>query len=204
MARRVIKFGGSLLTAPGIDALWKSWIATQPPAQNVIVAGAGALADAIRRIDDTHRLEEELTHWLCVDVLSLSARLTKRLLPDTTLVTRWDELTERVVVNTRPCQIVFDPSDFLRKAEPTLPGEKLPIGWMVTSDSIAARVAQALEADELVLLKSAPVPVPPSRRQAAKIGLVDTHFPIASDPIATVRVVNLRSADRESKLLVKA
>ena len=43
---------------------------------------------------------------------------------------------------------------FLRREEPVLPGVRLPIGWHVTSDSIAARLAEVCQAQELVLLKS--------------------------------------------------
>ncbi|MCA9240540.1 MAG: hypothetical protein KDA37_10085, partial [Planctomycetales bacterium] len=54
-------------------------------------------------------------------------------------------------------------------------------GWQVTSDSIAARVAEVLDA-ELVLLKAAPPP--DGRRQdldwLADAGYVDRWFPRAS------------------------
>lgn len=203
MDRRVIKLGGSLLSLPDIGATFESWLAEQSPAQDVIVAGGGDLADAIRRIDAMHPLDVELAHWLCVDTLAITARLAAQLLPGTTHIARWEELVERLLVDDRPGKFILDPGDFLRRAEPQLPGEPLPIGWQVTSDSIAARLAAALDADELVLLKSAPAPNPPLRRQAAKIGLVDTHFPTAADSVKRVRVVNFRSSNREECVLVE-
>ena len=51
--------------------------------------------------------------------------------------------------------LVFDVTGFMRQIEPRLQGSKLPYGWSVTSDSIAARVAAVLAAGELVLLKPA-------------------------------------------------
>ncbi|TWT35559.1 hypothetical protein KOR34_04520 [Posidoniimonas corsicana] len=71
-------------------------------------------------------------------------------------------------------------SDFLRELEPRLPGTHLPIGWEVTSDSIAARIAGLLDAG-LVLLKSAPPPVTGANARAlADAGYVDEFFPTAS------------------------
>lgn len=68
-------------------------------------------------------------------------------------------------------------------------GLPLPCDWTVTSDSIAAELARTIDADELVLLKSAlpnlPAIPPPSRsatqrmnaRTLADVGYVDEHFP---------------------------
>ena len=86
---------------------------------------------------------------------------------------------------------VCDSEQFLRDVEPHAAGRPLPAGWQVTSDSIAARLAEVLAADELVLLKSID---PPSAtwQQAAREGLVDAYFPEAVQPLATVRWINLR------------
>ena len=54
---------------------------------------------------------------------------------------------------------ILAPGNFLREVEPGLPGPKLPVGWDVTSDSIAARVAVLFDVAELVLLKSSSAPV---------------------------------------------
>ncbi len=63
---------------------------------------------------------------------------------------------------------------------------------MVTSDSIAARLAHALRADELVLLKSR-LPQPPcTAATAALAGYVDDYFPQAISVACRVRYVNFR------------
>jgi len=63
----------------------------------------------------------------------------------------------------------------------------LPHAWSVTSDSIAARLAQAVAAGELVLLKSA---APPPDLGAADY--VDEWFATAARDVPSVRIVNLR------------
>jgi acetylglutamate kinase len=74
----------------------------------------------------------------------------------------------------------------------------LPEGWDVTSDAIAARVAAHMQADCLVLLKSAPLPLGATRRDAARLGLVDPIFPRAAEAISRVEYVNLRGDSIES------
>ena len=72
--------------------------------------------------------------------------------------------------------------------EASLPPSPLPHRWSVTSDSIAARIAGCLSAEELVLLKSVDPPEP------AVCGppFVDEHFAVACEALRRVRCVNLR------------
>ena len=190
---RVVKVGGSLLrhqpeaqakesAAQELPAALARWLAQQPPAVNVLIAGGGEFADSIRRADAAHGLGDEAAHWLCVDALSVTARLLGALV-NASVVTRLGEI---------PCSIpalcIFDPAPFLRPAEPLLISAPLPHTWSVTSDSIAARIAQHLAASELVLLKSCL----PAKSVAS---YVDEYFPVAAANLAKVRCVNLRSRD---------
>ena len=72
-----------------------------------------------------------------------------------------------------------------------MPGAVLPASWDVTSDSIAARVAQVLKASELVLLKSVDAPSRDAD-ELAKLAIVDKFFPEIAGSIAW-RIVNLRT-----------
>jgi hypothetical protein len=63
----------------------------------------------------------------------------------------------------------------------------LPVGWHVTSDSIAAAVA-ADGGGRLFLVKSVPPPCPgPDLTSLAAAGWVDDFFPTAAAPLAEVR-----------------
>jgi aspartokinase-like uncharacterized kinase len=86
--------------------------------------------------------------------------------------------------------LVFDPYEFLLKDEPELPGSRLPTGWHVTSDSIAARVGMIINADEVVLLKSTDPPSP-CIRQMAKAGYVDDYLPHLATALTRLRLENL-------------
>jgi hypothetical protein len=81
---------------------------------------------------------------------------------------------------------VVDPWEFLRGPDAALGAAALPQTWDVSSDSIAARVAELIAADELVLLKSA---LPGDAMNLADY--VDPYFATASAKLRSIRFVNL-------------
>jgi aspartokinase-like uncharacterized kinase len=190
---RVVKVGGSLLDWPPLATVLPAWLVRQPPAWNVLIAGGGELADAIRRLDAAHALGDEAAHWLCIDALQITARLLAAILGATEPANSLEDLPALQASAVQP--VIFDPGEFLRHRESQLPGQTLPRDWSVTSDSIAARISHALAADELVLLKSREPPAE-DWRELARAGYVDEHFPRAAARLARVRLVNLRGAGR--------
>ncbi len=187
---RVIKVGGSLFNWPQLPQALNEWLASQPLATNVLIAGGGVLADEIRRASQTHSLSDEAAHWLCIDAMSVTSQLLTELLTDSERITEFDDLRHRIA--TSPTQsIVFDTNKFLRNHEPDQPGHVLPHSWVTTSDSIAARLAEVLAADELVLLKSTDPPAS-EPQELAKIGYVDQHFPSFTNSHFEHRFINLR------------
>ena len=98
--------------------------------------------------------------------------------------------------------MILDVVDFLATIEPSIAGARLAHSWGATSDSIAARVAIAASADELVLLKSRLAPQASTMPAASAAGLVDECFPRVAASWTTVRVVNLRDdAFAEQRLI---
>ncbi len=78
---------------------------------------------------------------------------------------------------------------------------RLPVGWHVTSDSIAAWLAKRLAATELVLLKSA-LPAADSVEDLSRSGYCDAYFRTALTGVAVVRCVNLRCEPPVEKRIV--
>jgi aspartokinase-like uncharacterized kinase len=184
---RIVKVGGSLLSRDDLGERLQRWLAGQPPGTNVLLAGGGSLADAVRDWDRRFGLGQAASHWLCVDLLDSTARvlhlLLRRANVECPLIRSLREFESTV-----PTAIVFGPARFLRDEEPALPGVKLPATWATTSDSIAARLAVVAGADELVLLKSSL----PSAQLSDNY--VDAHFPVAAQTLKRIRLVDLRSA----------
>jgi aspartokinase-like uncharacterized kinase len=162
-----------------------------------VIAGGGELADVIRAAFVRRALDDEVAHWLCVRILGVTAQWLAHLLPEATCVTQFDSLPcgagfQPAMVPPVPRLFIFDCEPFLRCDDAFSPS-LLPHSWDVTSDSIAARLAERLGAEELVLLKS---DLPQGRwnlQQAADAGYVDRYFPTAASRLTTIRCVNLRA-----------
>ena len=193
---RVIKVGGSLLDHPSFVGTLTDWLQNQPPMANVLVTGGGVWADEVRHLDRTRTLSSESAHWLAVRAMKLTACLLCQLLPRATMTDRFETVLKpfhESRANHHP--VIFECERFLRQVEPHLPRQPLPHGWQVTSDSIAARLAEVTDAEELVLLKSTG-PSASTPQQAANVGTVDAYFPQAAAPLRRVHWVNLRDPTR--------
>jgi aspartokinase-like uncharacterized kinase len=190
---RVVKVGGSLLDMPEFPETLRDWLSAQAAAAHVLVVGGGSLADEVRALSRRFQMDQAAAHWACVDLLTATARIVASLVPPLIFVRRFDELQSALRTDAAPC-VVFAVADFLATVEPLMPAPALPRDWSATTDSIAARLAVALDAAELVLLKSTHLPPEANCQAAADRGLVDDFFPIASRGLAKVRWVNLRDA----------
>lgn len=189
---RVIKVGGSLLDWPELTLALHHWLEQQTLAINVLICGGGQLADCIREADQRFALGDQRAHWLAVDCMTITARLLSQACRFESVLNRYDDVLA-IRDSQVPQSIVLDVRDFLLNVEPTLPGTPLPHDWTATSDSIAARLAETLPADELVLLKSTDVPST-SLAELATAGYIDRHFPLAATQISPPRFINLRAS----------
>lgn len=198
IARRVVKLGGSLLGFEDLLPRLRGWLAAQPPAENLLIVGGGKAVDAVREADRLHHLDEAAAHWLCVRAMAVNAELMAALLPEARRCTSVADLRGRP---PREQLLIVEPWRFVHDEEPRLAAAPLPPSWQVTSDSIAARLAAAAGADELVLLKSALPEMPYTIEAAARTGYVDAWFGRAAEPIERVRCVNLRDDTLASAIL---
>ncbi len=188
---RVVRVGGSLLTWDHLPVVLNHWLVGHSSACNVLVVGGGPWVEALRETAARFSMEEETAHWLSVQAMELTAKLLDALMPeDVRFVVDFVELRSAISRSRHP-PIVFDVGNFLRDVEPDQPGIPLPRNWRVTSDSIAARVAIVLLADELVLFKSTDPPHHTDVQQLAARGYVDNYFPVAAHGLS-VRFENLR------------
>jgi aspartokinase-like uncharacterized kinase len=188
----VVKVGGSLLSAADFAPRLHDWLKQQPPAVHVLIAGGGELADVLRRWDALHGIGEEASHWLCIRALSLTSSILAQVVPTAAQASQLGELIQLITSARRdhlPHPVVFGLEAFLRHEEPALGPIAVPHTWCVTTDSLAARLAEVLGADGLILLKSS---LPASNASAnysalAEIGYVDKYFPTIAPRVARVR-----------------
>jgi aspartokinase-like uncharacterized kinase len=187
----VVKVGGSLFDWPELGPRLRRWLSALDVREIVLVPGGGPTADVIRDLDRTHRLGEDKAHWLALRSLSLNAHVLAGLLPSGEVVDDLAACSQCWATGRLP---VLDAHAFAL-ADEGRPGW-LPHRWDVTSDSVAARVAVAAGARELILLKSVPIPEGVAWAEAGRRGWVDPAFTgvLREAPALQVRGVNLRDS----------
>ncbi|MCH8841057.1 MAG: hypothetical protein IH831_10395, partial [Planctomycetes bacterium] len=110
---RVVKVGGSLFELPDLACRLRQWLSRQSSAHHVLLAGGGPLADQVRQWHALRPLEEAAAHWMCVDLLTVSAHLLHARLPEIPLVED-DRLLIRIDdtgsgIDTAVMEKVFEP-----------------------------------------------------------------------------------------------
>ena len=179
----IAKVGGSLYDLPDLDGRLQTWAAAVGRSV-LLVPGGGAGADVVRRLDAVHRIGEECAHWLALRVLTVNAHFLAGLLRVPVLP---------APVDPAPALGVLDAGAFCQADEGR--AGALPHSWRVTSDAVAARVAE-VAGGRLVLLKSTDLPEGMPWRAAAAAGLVDETFDaVVSRAGLRVEWLNLRSTD---------
>ncbi len=168
----IVKLGGSLLTRASwpedVGALILSYAAP------VVVVGGGPIVDGLRRIDAARPRPTALMHTLAIDAMRLTARIVG------------DALGLAIVPTIDPGATgprILDAAAWL-DSHPA--ASSIPLGWEVTSDSIAAAIAGAAGRD-LLLVKSLPPPCSGDALAAlAAAGWVDGYFPVAATAVTTI------------------
>jgi aspartokinase-like uncharacterized kinase len=192
---RVVKVGCSLFERPDLGAQLWNWIAEQPPAIHLFIAGGGELADSIKTWDARFQMGEAYSHWMCIRALSITARVLSHILDETPFVRDYHALPGWIAMVPQygqPIAAVLDLWKFLQEVEPSAPPVPLPHTWQVTTDSIAARLAEVLQADELVLLKARIAPAAEDDFAAlAACGYVDDYFPTIAPRLQRVTFTRL-------------
>ena len=179
MSVAVLKLGGSLLDLADLPDRLRAVTAMLDGDRPLLICGGGAAADIVRQWHATHGLNDEQSHWLAMDSVRLNQRLLLTLIPELELV------SNRVAAESawrRGRVPLLDLMSFvsIEEAAPDVT-TLLPHSWNVTSDSLAGWVAIRWPASQLILLKSAELPIAESGlsfRAAADLGLVDAYFPV--------------------------
>ena len=126
--------------------------------------------------------------------MSITAELLHGLLPRASADV--DQVRDLGRTCSQATNVVFDVEVFLKAVESSSIGEALPRNWNVTSDSIAARLAEVLPANELVLLKSRlPDSACSTLQGLRETEYSDGHFSHTARTLSHIRCVDLPSAE---------
>jgi 5-(aminomethyl)-3-furanmethanol phosphate kinase len=163
----VVKIGGSLLGSPELER-WLEIFAKFSDGNIIIVPGGGVFADAVREAQKLSKISDACAHRLAVLAMDQFGLLLANMNPLIATARTEMEIDERTWQHRG---IVWLPSTMV------LADNSIPQSWDVTSDSLAAWLAEKLGAQNLVLLKSEkPSKSELSLRMMTKDGLVDKAF----------------------------
>jgi aspartokinase-like uncharacterized kinase len=170
----VVKVGGSLYDLPDLSSRLQPWLSQAKSTDIIFVPGGGATVDVIRDFDRVHHLGEERAHCLALAAMRLNAEFLSQLLRSVDVMPHWNQI--EMARSEGVQSFVLDAAAFGLWDRITNPHAALPHRWSVTSDSIAARVAVASGADQLILLKSVTIPEGMDWEEAGRCGYVDEWF----------------------------
>ena len=162
----VIKLGGSLLS-DGNSLIQCLETIEKCKRKIVIVPGGGVFADQVRATQQQWQFNNFIAHEMAILAMKQMALLFKGIKPSWSLAEN-SETIHHILLNHST--VIWSP-------HATLFGtSNLNANWDVTSDSIAAWLATQLNAQALILVKSAPIPEDLTHQQMQEKGLVDQAF----------------------------
>jgi len=164
----VLKIGGSLTASDAALRLMRG-LADRPPSGLLIVPGGGAFADRVRAAQAEHKLTEQAAHHMALLAMHIVAVLLADLAPGFVVAEGPRQFQSAWTEGLTPIWL---------PASMVMPAADIPASWDVTSDSLAAWIAERIGATRLVLVKSCTLPVQRRDAQAlAAAGVVDACFP---------------------------
>jgi len=140
----VVKVGGSLSRGEALASLCQKIGELGQQYRLLAVPGGGDFADAVRVHYRRYRLGETTAHQMALLAMDQYGYLLSDLIPGGTPARGLMSVRQIIAVGRVP---VLLPCSLLQQADP------LPHSWAVTSDSIAAWVAEWVGSPMLVLLK---------------------------------------------------
>jgi len=161
----VIKLGGSLIESGRLASIVKIVASASVPV--VVVPGGGSFADAVRVAQADLGFSDAVAHRLAIlathQTAFMLAGLDERFLPVESLAGIGRALADERIPVWLPWK--------LSEHDTTIPAD-----WTVTSDGLAARLAERLGRAPVVLLKSCTVPQGATLDRLARAQTVDPTF----------------------------
>ena len=162
----VIKIGGSLETSRGLPGLL-ALLADYGRSRAVIVPGGGRFAERVRVEQRVTGMDDTIAHHLAIRAMERYGALLCEMEPRLYPVAGIGEIGDVAEGHTVP---VWFPTALLSTQE------DIPASWQVTSDSLALWFADKINADGLILVKSAPGGTNDAQALAVS-GYLDAYFP---------------------------
>jgi len=139
----VLKVGGSLAENPtSLTKLCRKLSDLAKDNRIVIVPGGGEFADTVRKLDKTYGLSDVVAHKMAIVAMDQYGLFLSDITPNSYVSHSLEEISNPVKDKVP----IFLPSQLMFREDP------LENSWDVTSDTIAAYIADKLHAKKLVLV----------------------------------------------------
>jgi 5-(aminomethyl)-3-furanmethanol phosphate kinase len=194
----IVKIGGSLAQDPLLP-VWLEQLSALGGGRVVIVPGGAGYADAARLAQNAWQLDDLAAHNMAILGMGQFAFMLHGMCPELVLASDEREL-ERTVHSGRVA--LWMPLELLRREVDEL------TNWDVTSDSLSLWLANRLNAERVILVKSCPVTpfdLPANWDALAAAGVVDRRFPtMAADAAYPIHLLERSDLVRLRDLLLDA
>ena len=191
----VVKLGGSLHRDRRLLE-WLAMLSDQGRGRVVIVPGGGPYADAVRAEQAFWKFSDAHAHRLAVLAMEQFALQLHALNPRFTLAESRSEISNCLAENRAA---LWRPSAMVLSA-----GE-IPTTWNTTSDSIAAWLANSLNADKLMLVKSCEIEDSMGLAEWANRNIIDHDFITTTHGARySIHVLSVTQMERARTLITTA
>lgn len=161
----VVKLGGSLIRSASVAPVLKLVVRARVPV--VIVPGGGGFADEVRRLQPLLNLSNKAAHRMAILAMHQNALALADLQPELKPVETLAEIRQTLRSGRVPVWLPLKMCDRDRA---------VPADWSMSSDGLAARLAERLGDCALLVFKSRAVPADADARALADAGIVDPSF----------------------------
>jgi aspartokinase-like uncharacterized kinase len=140
----VIKLGGSLLSSGSLQE-WLSTIVKHGAGKLVIVPGGGIFADQVRDAQQKWKFDDKAAHQMALLAMEQYAYLLQSYAPDLGLSDSIEGIEKAISLNQVPVWLPFKMINAC---------QDISSNWDLTSDSLALCLAEQLNAEHVMLVKS--------------------------------------------------
>ena len=162
----VVKVGGSLAETGRLAQVLRA--ITEAKRAVVVVPGGGEFANKVRDLQNALKFDDASAHRLAILGMHQMAEIYFSLVPRFAPADSLEGLARVAATGQIPVWLPWQ----MCQSDTDIPAD-----WTITSDGLAARLAERMGGAPLVLLKSVDVPAGSSAQSLAEEGIVDAAFP---------------------------
>ncbi|MGR8978514.1 MAG: amino acid kinase family protein [Gammaproteobacteria bacterium] len=178
----IVKLGGSLVKSQSLGRCLDVVDSKYRNREVAIVPGGGAFADQVRIAQKEWRFDDDTAHRMALLAMQQMALLFRGLKPHFVIASASESVRSLTDLGKT---VIWSPS------LTELDNAGIRSNWDVTSDSLAAWLANELSAEELILVKSAPVKTGVSPVEMMGRHIVDKAFiDFAARSVYKITIIN--------------